>query len=106
MNTHLSPASRYFGVEQKRLERPDGTSLAHLGRRFVPNPELFALLQEHVVEQGERPDHVAFRYLQDAEQFWRLCDANGCLHPDELTETPGRRIRITLPEGIPGPSGV
>jgi hypothetical protein len=33
---------------------------------------------------------------------WRLCDANGAMRPDELTETPGRRLRITLPEGIPG----
>ena len=31
-----------------------------------------------------------------------LCDANGAMRPDELTETIGRRLRITLPEGIPG----
>jgi hypothetical protein len=24
------------------------------------------------------------------------------MRPDELTETVGRRLRITLPEGIPG----
>ena len=103
MNNNLPATSRYFTVEQKRLALPDGTSLAYLGRRFVPHPDQFALIQEHVVSQGERPDHIAFRYLQDAEQFWRLCDANACLHPDELTQTTGRRIRITLPEGIPGP---
>ena len=36
-------------------------------------------------------------------QFWRVCDANAAMRPDELTETIGRRLRITLPEGIPGP---
>src|SRR5262245_39433712 len=102
MNNNLSPTSRYFALEQKTLERPDGTTTRYLSRRFVPHPDRFALLQEHLVLQGERPDHVAFQYLADPEQFWRICDANGCLHPDELTATPGRRIRITLPEGIPG----
>ena len=43
-------------------------------------------------------------YLGDPEQFWRLCDANGAMRPDELTETVGRRLRITLPEGVPGAS--
>ncbi|MFL5804527.1 MAG: hypothetical protein ACJ8CR_22625 [Roseiflexaceae bacterium] len=41
-------------------------------------------------------------YLDDPEQFWRICDANRAMRPDELTETVGRRLRITLPEGIPG----
>jgi hypothetical protein len=68
----------------------------------VPPPERFALLQEHVVTQGERLDNITARYLDDPEQFWRICDANRALRPDELTETVGRRLRITLPEGIPG----
>jgi hypothetical protein len=33
--------------------------------------------------------------------FWRICDANGAMQPEELTQTVGRRLRITLPEGIP-----
>ena len=60
------------------------------------------MLQEHTVTQGERPDLVAARYLGDPEQYWRLCDGNPVLHPRELTETPGRRIRVTLPPDIPG----
>ena len=49
-----------------------------------------------------RLDNLAAEYLGDPEQFWRICDANGVLRPDELTDTIGRRIRITLPDGIPG----
>ena len=52
--------------------------------------------------EGERMDTITAQYLGDPEQFWRVCDANGAVRPDELTETVGRRLRITLPEGIPG----
>ena len=101
---NLPVTSRYYSVPQKKLELPDGTEIAYLGRRFVPQPDRFATLTEHVVDQGERPDQVAHQFIGDAEQFWRLCDANGSLHPEELTDQPGERIRITLPEGIPGPT--
>ena len=96
------PASRYHGVAVAKMERRDGSTVAYLRRRFVPAPERFALLLEHTVVDGDRLDKVAARYIGDAEQFWRLCDANGAVRPDELTERTGRRLRITLPEGIPG----
>jgi hypothetical protein len=94
--------SRYSGIETATLESKEGRAVAYLRRRFVPAPERFALLQEHTVTEGERLDNLAAQYLGDPEQFWRLCDANGVLRPDELTEKIGRRIRLTLPEGIPG----
>jgi hypothetical protein len=99
----LFPAnSRYQNVETTKLVLPDGTEIAYLKRRFVPPPERFTLLQEHEVVQGDRLDNVTARYLGDPEQFWRVCDANRAMRPDELTEEIGRRLRITLPEGIPG----
>ena len=94
--------SRYNGIPTATLETADGRKFVYVRRRFVPPPERFELLFEHLVTQGERPDLVAAQYLGDPEQFWRLCDANGAIRPDELTETVGRRLRITLPEGIPG----
>ena len=54
------------------------------------------MVQGRPAGQHHRP------YLGDPEQFWRVCDANRAMRPDELTETIGRRLRITLPEGIPG----
>ena len=60
------------------------------------------MLQEHTVSQGDRLDNLAAQYLGDPEQFWRLCDANAAMHPEELTQDIGRPLRITLPEGIPG----
>jgi hypothetical protein len=94
--------SRYQNVETTKLVRADGTEVVYLKCRFVPQPERFALLQEHVVVEGDRLDNITARYLGDPEQFWRVCDANRAMRPDELTEEIGRRLKITLPEGIPG----
>ena len=95
--------SRYHGVPVARFLLPDGEIVTYLRRRFVPRPELFALVQEHRVAQGERPDTLAAKYLGDPELYYRLCDANRVLAPTELVDTIGRRVRITLPAGMPGP---
>lgn len=99
---NFSFTSRYYGIETAEVETADGKKIVYLRRRFVPPPERFALLQEHPVKQGERLDNITAQYLTDPEQFWRICDASRAMRPDELTETIGRRLRITLPEGIPG----
>ena len=103
-NNNFSPASRYYALDTKQLDVPNGQTIVYLERRFVPSPDNFALLQLHSVEQGERLDNITARYLGDPEQFWRVCDANTSIRPDELTETLGRKLRITLPQGIPGPT--
>lgn len=94
--------SRYHATPVARLELPDGRAIAYLRRRVVPPPEAFATLREHLVVQGDRLDTIAALQLGDPELFWRLCDANGALRPDELIEEIGRRLRIPLPEGVPG----
>jgi hypothetical protein len=100
--TLFPPTSRYHGIDTTTLTTADGRMIAFLRRRFVPPPERFTLLQEHTVSQGDRLDNLAAQYLGDPEQFWRLCDANAAMHPEELTASLGRSLRITLPEGIPG----
>ena len=49
--------------------------------------------------QGERLDNITAEYLGDPELFWRVCDANNVIAPEELEQV-GTHIRITLPEGI------
>ena len=95
------PTSRYAGLDTGAIERPDGTAIVYVRRRFIAQPERFALLQEHLVVQGERLDTITARYLGDPEQFWRICDANAVIAPEELEQI-WRTLRITLPEGIPG----
>ncbi len=102
----FAPTSRYYGIETATLEMPDGTTVVYVRRRFLPQPDRLVLLQEYQVKQGDRLDNLAAQFVGDAEQFWRICDANTAMRPDELTETIGRRLRITLPEGVPGmPNG-
>jgi hypothetical protein len=98
----FSITSRYYNLEQLKFEMADGRKIVYVRRRFIPAADRFALLQEHSVAEGERLDNITALYLGDPEQFWRLCDANNAMRPEELTETIGRRLRITLPEGIPG----
>lgn len=94
--------SRYYATETRTLTRADGSVVKYVLRRFIPKPERFATLTEHTVLQGERMDSIAAAYLGDPEQFWRICDANAVMHPEELTQEAGAKIRIGLPEGIPG----
>jgi hypothetical protein len=94
--------SRYYRVDTATLETPDGRTIVYLRRRFVPQPGRFSLLQVHTVTEGERLDNITAQYLGDPEQFWRVADANNAMRPEDLTAEPGRKLRITLPEGIPG----
>ncbi len=101
MPDSFPPTSRYRPVETAELVTAEGRTVVYLRRRFIPPPEEFALLHEHEVSDGERVDTLAASELGDAEQFWRIADANAALHPAELIE-PGRVLRITLPEGLLG----
>ncbi len=101
-DTLFPSTSRYYGVEITSLETVDKKTVAYLRRRFCPPPERFTVLQEHTVTQGERLDNIAAKYLGDAEQSWRISDANRAMSPAELTEKPGRKLNITLPEGVKG----
>jgi hypothetical protein len=102
MPNNFSPMSRYYGIGTSEMETPCGKMIVYLQRRFVPSPERFSLLLEHKVKELDRLDRITATHLGDAEQYWRVCDANGATIPDELTAKIGRPLKITLPEGIPG----
>lgn len=95
--------SRYASTPILAHDPGDGRPpIPYLGRRLVPHPERLGTLGEHTVVAGDRLDNLAARYLGDAELWWRICDANVAAHPDELTDTVGRRLRLTVPEGLAG----
>jgi hypothetical protein len=102
--TVFPTTSRYHGLEIATIELPDGRVAAYVRRRFAPPPERFALLEEHVVADRERPDTLAAQYLGDPDRFWQLCDANAAMHPRDLTARPGDVVLVTLPAGVPGVS--
>lgn len=103
--TLFPPNSRYHGIATTTLQTAGGKTVVYIVRRFLPAPDDLTLLQEHVVTDGERLDRIAAQYIGDPEQFWRICDANGAMRPDELTETVSRRLRITMPAGLTGGAG-
>ncbi len=91
--------SRYAGIETATLSVPDpddGTrEIRSVQRRIIPPAESATTLVEHTVAQGERLDQITARYAGDPTQFWRLCDANNVVAPEELEET-GRVIAIAM----------
>ena len=93
------PASRYDGCGITSRVADDGSVQQYLRRRLLPRVDDLHVLAEHTVRRGDRPDLVSADHLGDAEQFWRVCDANPVLHPDELTadERIGTAVRIPFP---------
>ena len=100
----FTATSRYFGMSTETLTTAAGTTIAYLVRRFLPSAGQFQLLQLHAVTQGERLDNIAAKFLGDPELFWRLCDANNAMRPEDLVSTVGTQLKITLPQGITGNS--
>ncbi len=98
--------SRYHGIARATLSTADGRNHTYLRRRFIPPPGRFAVIHMHQVVAGDRLDVLAANYIGDPELFWRICDANNAMRPEDLTREVGRRLRITLPEGVPGSSNV
>jgi nucleoid-associated protein YgaU len=92
--------SRYAGLETATYTQADGKTVVYVKRRILPQGEDFRVVQEHVVTSGERLDAIAAQYLGDPEQYWRICDGNNAMQPEALISEPGKRINITLPEGM------
>jgi hypothetical protein len=89
--------SRYARIEVATLTA-DGRVVAYVRRRFVPRGRAHQVLAEVPVAQGDRLDLIAYRTLGDPEHFWRVCDANDALNPEDLTAEIGRLLRIPVPE--------
>ncbi len=96
----FDPTSRYAKCEIATLNiaGPDGTTreVRYVRRRFIPPAEGMTVVVEHTVIQGERLDNTTAQYLGDPTQFWRLCDANDVMNPEELEEI-GRSVKIAVP---------
>jgi len=97
---NLSPSSRYYPVGTATIEKNDGTSMAYIKRRFIPQPESYELIQLYMVKQGDRLDNIANSAIGDPSQFWQVADANVIIAPEELTDNPGKILKITQPAGI------
>ena len=93
------PNSRYHKTKIREGTSPDGRVLVFLNRRFLPELKSIQAPIEHNLVQNDRLDNISADYLGDPELFWVVCDANVCLHPDELIADIVSTIRIPLVSG-------
>jgi hypothetical protein len=79
------PGSRYAASPQQTVTLATGTVV-----RLVkaPTPGVPAVLGYYRRQTDDRLDQIAARFLGDATQFWRVCDANGAIVPDALAARP------------------
>jgi hypothetical protein len=98
----FEPGSRYFEIETatRVVTDADGNDrlLRYKRRRIIPEQGDLPTLAEHRVTEGDRLDNITARYAGDPTLFWRLCDTNVVLRPDEL-EAVGRIVRIAMASG-------
>lgn len=88
--------SRYAKVGEATITDSKGRTIRYKKTRFIAQT---SAQLGHRLSQGERLDHLAHRYYQDAERFWRICDANTALWPDDLVADVGATILIPPSEG-------
>jgi hypothetical protein len=96
------PNSRYNALPTLTHVFADGRAVAYVTRRFIPGPENYVAVREHLVVQGDRLDLLAARYLSDPEQWWKIADVNLALVPEQLTDEIGERLLLAFPGAVPG----
>ncbi|ESQ14663.1 MAG TPA: hypothetical protein DDY14_10740 [Chromatiaceae bacterium] len=87
----FSKQSRYAKVKEAEWVDSKGRNITYKRIRFIPptRPQ-----RGHIITEGERLDHIAYFYYKDARRFWRICDANAAMFPDDLADDIGRKIKI------------
>jgi len=75
--------SRYAKLETYIVTDRRGRQVAVVP---VPDAPKETPLGVHLLRQGQRLDHLAWKYLDDPAGFWRICEANDVMLPEALTE--------------------
>jgi nucleoid-associated protein YgaU len=85
--------SRYEIVATDVFRDSSGREIPYKLLRLIPDAPIQGV---HTVRQSERLDVLAHRYYRDPEQFWRICDANRALRPEDLVAVVARRLLIPI----------
>lgn len=94
----FDPTSRYYALETKTLLLDGGRMAAYKRRRFLPKGKDMTLMAEIAPPPGDRLDLFSARMLGDPLAFWRICDANDAMDPNELIDGSGRALRVPVPQ--------
>jgi hypothetical protein len=79
-----------FDKKSRYVKETPYTVKDHQGRLVavipVPDPPRQTLFGIHLRRQGQKLDHLAYRYLDDPAGFWRLCEFNDVMMSEMLSE--------------------
>jgi hypothetical protein len=88
----FTQTSRYASVASAKYQYLKGRQLTYKLLRLTPDAPT---LLTHTVQQQDRLDLLANAYYIDPEQFWRICDANSAMRPEDLLKI-GSELKIAL----------
>jgi len=87
--------SRYERLPVLRTSDSQGREVAYIATRLIPRSDF---VSGYLVAESDRLDLIADTCYHDAERFWRICDANVAMWPEDLVRQPGRVIGIPASE--------
>ena len=85
--------SRYKNVTQYEVTDHRGRTVKVVA---VPAAPQQTIKGYHLLKQGQRTDHLASLYINDAAGFWRIAEANDTMLPEALSEQP----EIAIPNKV------
>lgn len=77
--------SRYKNAEQYEMQDHRGRTVKVVATPKAPSQSIMGY---HLLKQGQRSDHMAARYLNNATGFWRIAEANDAMLTESLSEQP------------------
>ena len=95
------PGSRYAASPQYTLTLGTGAVVRVVK---APTPGSPTVLGYYRRQTGDRLDQIAARFLGDATQFWRLCDADGAMSPMPLPRGRSSACRSTRRRAVRWPA--
>jgi hypothetical protein len=73
--------SRYEKVATSQITDAAGRVINYKKIRFIPST---TGVVGYSVQAGDRLDRIANLSFRDPQRFWRICDANVAMWPDDL----------------------
>ena len=77
----FSITSRYANIADATYQDASGRKFSYKLLRLIPAAPTLLV---HTFVQQDRLDLLAAKFYTDPEQFWRICDANFAMRPDDL----------------------
>ncbi len=87
----IHKGSRYQKTEARTLTDATGREIRYRTIREIPPTKAY---EEHIVQEGQRLDHIAFEHFRIPTRAWRILDANEAMWPDDLVAKPDDRLKI------------